>query len=177
VTFQRLDVRFPLRAADGSMSMDRLLTAPARSEANCGSRTRLPLHPTGNSAGRFAPCLACNFSRGWPGRPALAGLGIAFLLRGADELALSVASLWSSRTSRWSRKAPRWALSSRRDRRVGLCVVLNGTFEALGMHCELNARPNVRAKLPAEVCLALPRKDDVNHGLERQSKACRSGSA
>jgi hypothetical protein len=39
------------------MSMDRRLTAPARSEANCGSRTRLPLHPTGNSAGRFAPCL------------------------------------------------------------------------------------------------------------------------
>ena len=30
---------------------------------------------------------------------------------------------------------------------------------------------------PAEVCLALPRKDDVNHGLERAYKACRSGSA
>jgi hypothetical protein len=177
VTFQRLDVRFPLRAADGSMSMDRLLTAPARSEANCGSRTRLPLHPTGNSAGRFAPCLACNFSRGWPGRPALAGLGIAFLLRGADELALSVASLWSSRTSRWSRKAPRWALSSRRDRRVGLCVVLNGTFEALGMHCELNARPNVRAKLGPKVLGACPRKARCHRRLERASAKCRRASA
>jgi hypothetical protein len=177
VTFQRLDVRFPLRAADGSMSMDRLLTAPARSEANCGSRTRLPLHPTGNSAGRFAPCLACNFSRGWPGRPALAGLGIAFLLRGADELALSVASLWSSRTSRWSRKAPRWALSSRRDRRVGLCVVLNGTFEALGMHCELNARPNVRAKLPAEACSVSLVCEGAEGAAHQAYAACRSGSA
>jgi hypothetical protein len=28
VNFQGLDGRFPLRAADGSMSMDRLLTVP-----------------------------------------------------------------------------------------------------------------------------------------------------
>ena len=45
----------PLRAADGPMSMYRLLTVPARSEASSGSSTRLPLHPTGNLAGRLAP--------------------------------------------------------------------------------------------------------------------------
>ncbi len=38
-------------------------------------------------------------------------------------------------------------------------------------------QPNVQAKLPAEVWLALLRKDDDNNDLERQSKACRSGSA
>ena len=64
VTFQGFDVRFPLRAADGSMSMDRLLTVPERSEASSGSRTRLPLHPTGTLVGRLAPCLARNGSRG-----------------------------------------------------------------------------------------------------------------
>jgi hypothetical protein len=92
VSFQRLDVRFPLRAADGSMSMDRLLTVPERSEASSGSRTRLPLHPTGNLAGRIAPCLACNCSRGRPAGPALAGLGNGSLLRRAVELAPSLTS-------------------------------------------------------------------------------------
>jgi hypothetical protein len=87
-------VRFPLRAADDSMSMDRLLTEAEREEADSGSRTRLPLHPTGNSAGRFAPCLACNCSRGWPVGPELAGLGNGSLLRRAAELAPSVSSHW-----------------------------------------------------------------------------------
>ena len=36
---------------------------------------------------------------------------------------------------------------------------------------------NGRAKLPAEVCVAWPRKDNNNAGLERPGKACRSGSA
>ena len=39
------------------------------------------------------------------------------------------------------------------------------------------AMPNVRAKLPAEACVACPRKDNDNPGLERASNACRSGSA
>ncbi len=92
VRFQRLDVRFPIRTAGDSMSMDRLLTVPARSEASSGSRTRLPLHPTGMLAGRFAPCLACNCSCSWPVGPQLAGLGIGSLLRRAVELEPSVTS-------------------------------------------------------------------------------------
>jgi hypothetical protein len=94
VTLQGLDGRFPLGAADGSMSMDRLLTMPEREEGDGGSRTRLPLHPTGNLAGRFAPCLACNCSRGWSVGPELAGLGYGFLLRRAVELAPSANSHW-----------------------------------------------------------------------------------
>ncbi len=73
MTFQELDGRFPLRAADGSMAGDRLLTVPKGEEASSGSRTPLPLHPTGNFAGRFAPCLAYDLSRGWPVGPELAG--------------------------------------------------------------------------------------------------------
>ncbi len=72
---QGLDGRFPLRAADCSMSMDRLLTVPLREERDSGSRTRLPLHLTGNMEGRVAPCLACNCSSGWTVGPELAGLG------------------------------------------------------------------------------------------------------
>jgi hypothetical protein len=41
----------------------------------------------------------------------------------------------------------------------------------------LRVRPNVRAKLTAEVCVACARKDNNNPGLERASNACRSGSA
>ncbi len=85
-------MRFPLRAAEGSMSMDRLLTVPARSEASSGSRTRLPLHPTGNLAGRFAPCLECSCSRVWPVGAELAGLGNGSLLRRAVELAPGLTS-------------------------------------------------------------------------------------
>jgi hypothetical protein len=87
-------VRFPLRAADGLMSMNRLLIAPARGEASSGSRTRLPLHPTSKLAGRFAPCLACNCSRDWLAGPELAGLGIGSLLRRVVEHAPSVTSHW-----------------------------------------------------------------------------------
>jgi hypothetical protein len=87
-------VRFPLRAADGPVSMDRLLTVSARIEASSGSRTRLPLHPTGNLAGRLAPCLTCDLSRGWPVGPELAGLGSGFLLRRLAQLALTVTSHW-----------------------------------------------------------------------------------
>ncbi len=94
---QGLDERFPLRAADGSMAMDRLLTEPKREEADGGSRTRLPLHPNGNLAGRFAPCLACDLARGWPVGPELAGLGNGFVLRRLAELAPNVTSHW-----RWS---------------------------------------------------------------------------
>ena len=94
MTFQRLDVRFPLRAADGLMSMDRLLTLPEREEADSGSRTRLPLHPTCNLAGRFAPCLASDLSRGWPVGPELAGVGNGFLLRLLAEFPLTVAGHW-----------------------------------------------------------------------------------
>jgi len=54
---QGLDGRFPLRAADGWMPKAWLLTLPKRGEACSGSRTRLPLHPTGKLAGRLAPCL------------------------------------------------------------------------------------------------------------------------
>jgi hypothetical protein len=43
---QGLDGRFPLRAADGSMTTDRLLTVPESEEGDSGSRARLPLHPT-----------------------------------------------------------------------------------------------------------------------------------
>jgi hypothetical protein len=145
---QGLKGRFPLRAADGSMTMDRLLTVPESEEGDSGSRTRLPLHPTCGLAGRFAPCLECSCSRGWPIGPELAGLGNGSLLRRAFELA-------PSSTSRWLR-----ALPDRADRHgIGFCLCgaadarhcaeLSGAFEALGMHCELNARPNVRAKLPA----------------------------
>jgi hypothetical protein len=91
---QGLDGRFPLRAADGSMATDRLLTVPEREEGDSGSRTRLPLQPTGNLAGRLAPCLACNCSPGWPVGPELAGLGNGFLLRRLAELALTVARRW-----------------------------------------------------------------------------------
>ena len=52
-----LDGRFPLRAADGWMTKARLLTLPERGEARGGSGILLPLHPTGNLAERFAPCL------------------------------------------------------------------------------------------------------------------------
>lgn len=97
MAFQGLDVRFPLRAADGPMSMDRLLTVPVRSEACSGSRSRLPLHPTGNLAGRLAPCLTCDLSLGWHVGPELAGLGSGFLLRRLAELALTVTS-----HGRWS---------------------------------------------------------------------------
>jgi hypothetical protein len=92
--YQGLDVRFPLRAADGPMTMDRLLIPPEREEADSGSRTWLPLQPTGNLAGRFAPCLACNCSCGWPVGPELAGLGSGFLPRRLAELALTVARHW-----------------------------------------------------------------------------------
>ena len=91
---QGLDERFPLRAADGSMAMDRLLTVPKLEEADSGSRTRLPLQPTGNLAGRLSPCLACDLSRGWPVGPELAGLGNGFLLRRLAELAPTVTSHW-----------------------------------------------------------------------------------
>ena len=92
--FQGLDVRFPLRAADGSMSMDWLLTVPEHEDADSGSRTRLPLQPTGNLAGRFAPCLACDLSHGLPVGPELAGLGNCFLLRRLAERAPTVTSHW-----------------------------------------------------------------------------------
>ena len=36
---------------------------------------------------------------------------------------------------------------------------------------------NVRAKLPAEACVAWPRKENSTPALERPSNACRSGSA
>jgi len=144
---QGLDGRFPLRAADGSMSTDRLLTVPEREEGDSGSRTRLPLHPTGNLAGRFAPCLECSCSRGWPVGPELAGLGNDSLLRRAIELAPSL-------TSHWLRALPDgpekhcsgFCIRGAADARH--CVELSGVFEALGMHCELNARPNVRAESP-----------------------------
>ena len=148
VTFQRLDVRFPLRAADGSTSMDRLLTMPEREEADSGSRTRLPLHPTGNLAGRFAPCLACNCLRGRLAEPEIAGLGNGSLLRRAFELAPSV-------TNHWLRALPDgpdkhcsgFCIRGAADARH--CAELSGVFEALGIHCALNARPNVRVKQPA----------------------------
>jgi len=63
------------------------------------------------------------------------------------------------------------------------CVTARGVREpraltaTLALQRRARVRPNVRAKLPAEVCLALPWKDSTNHDLERQSKACRSGSA
>jgi hypothetical protein len=73
---------------------------------------------------------------------------------------------------------PGWTMSLSRAvgqlQRAGLA---HDVWKAAGVRSVRLLRPNVRAKLPAEVCLALPRKDDVNHGLERQSKACRSGSA
>ncbi len=94
VVCQGFDGRFPLRAADGSMTKVRLLTVPEIEEGDSGSRTRLPLQPTGNLAGRFAPCLACNCSRGGPVGPELAGLGNGLLLRRADELAQSLTSQW-----------------------------------------------------------------------------------
>jgi hypothetical protein len=59
VEFQRLDGRFPLRAADGPMTKDWLLTLTKRAGACCAIRTGLPRHPTGCLAGRFAPCLVC----------------------------------------------------------------------------------------------------------------------
>ena len=37
--------------------------------------------------------------------------------------------------------------------------------------------PNVRAKLPAEACVAWPRKENGHWPLKRASNACRSGSA
>ena len=80
---QRLDERFPLRAADGSMPKDRLLSLPERAGAGSGSRARLPQHPAGCLAGRIAPCLVCERLNGWRSGPALAGLGIGFLLRPA----------------------------------------------------------------------------------------------
>ena len=92
MNFQRLDGHFPLRAADGLMSMDWLLTVPEREEGDSGSRTRLPLHPTGVLAGRFAPCLACKSSRGWPAGSEHAELGDGSLLRRAAELATSLTS-------------------------------------------------------------------------------------
>jgi hypothetical protein len=76
------------------MTKDRLLTLPEREEARSGSRTRLPLHPTGGLAGRIAPCLVCERWRGLPFGPALAGLGLGFLLRRAVVLALTVTSHW-----------------------------------------------------------------------------------
>ena len=148
VTLQRLDVRFLLRAADGSMTMDRLLTLPDREEADSGSRNRLPLHPTGSLAGHFAPCPACNCSRGWPAGPELAGLGNGSLLRRAVELAPSLTSHWlRALPDRADRHGSGFCLRGAADARH--CAELSGAFEALGMHCELNARPNVRAKLPA----------------------------
>jgi hypothetical protein len=39
------------------------------------------------------------------------------------------------------------------------------------------ARPNVRAKLPAEAGLVSPVRDDSTTGADRAYKACRSGSA
>jgi hypothetical protein len=76
------------------MTKDWLLSGPKREEADSGRHTRLPLHPTGSLAGRFARCLACNCSRGWPAGPELAGLDNGFLLRLAVELAPSLASHW-----------------------------------------------------------------------------------
>ncbi len=122
---QGFDVRFPFRAADGSMSMDRLLPVPARSEASSGSRTRLPLHPTGNLAGRFAPCLACDLSRGLPVGPELAGLGSGFLQRPLAELALTVASHW------------RWRVDVLFRSDAEHCVWI-------GIHCVYEARHRVR---------------------------------
>ena len=94
MTFQGFDVRFPLRAAVGSMSMDRLLTPPEREDADSGSCSRLPLHPTGSLAGCFAPCLACNGSGGWAAGPELAGLGGGFLLRTLVGRELTETSHW-----------------------------------------------------------------------------------
>ena len=71
------DGRFPLRAANGRLTKARLLTLAKRAEACGGNRARALLHPTGNLAGGFAPCLAC----GWHVGPVLAGLGTGFLLR------------------------------------------------------------------------------------------------
>ena len=50
-------------------------------------------------------------------------------------------------------------------------------FMSVGVGNALTTRPNVRAKLPAEACIAWPRKDNKHGGLERPSNACRSGSA
>ena len=94
VTFQGFDVRFPLRAADGTMTKDWLLNGPKLEEADSVSHARVPLHPTGSLAGRFAPCLAGNGSRGWPAELELAGVGNGSLLRRAVELAPSLASHW-----------------------------------------------------------------------------------
>jgi hypothetical protein len=69
-----------------------LLTLPKRAEACGGSRTRLPQHPTGCSAGRFAPCLVCQRLSDQRSGPALAGLGLGFLLRRATQFAPAVAS-------------------------------------------------------------------------------------
>jgi hypothetical protein len=41
----------------------------------------------------------------------------------------------------------------------------------------LTARPNVRAKLPAEAGFVSPVRDDSTTGADRAYKACRSGSA
>jgi hypothetical protein len=94
VTFQGLVVRFPLRAAEGPMTKDWLLNGPKREEADSGRHTQLLLHPTGSLAERFARCLACNGSRGWPAEPELAGLDNGSLLRRAVELAPSLTSHW-----------------------------------------------------------------------------------
>jgi hypothetical protein len=71
----------------------------------------------------------------------------------------------------------KWSLPSLRGLRAALCEVLSGEFEALGMHCALNARPNVRAKLPAEAGFVSLVRDDSTTGADRAYKACRSGSA
>ncbi len=178
VTFQRLDVRFPLRAADGSMSMDRLLTLPEREDADSGSRTRLPLHPTCSLAGRFAPCLECECScaGGWPVGPELAGLGNGSLLRRAFELAPSLTSHWlRALPDRADRHGSGFCLRGAADARH--CAELSGAFEALGMHCELNARPNVRAKLPAEACSVSLVCEGAEGAAHQAYAACRSGSA
>jgi hypothetical protein len=178
VHFQRLDVRFPLRAAEGPMTKDWLLNGPKREEAGGGSRTRLPLHPTGSLAGRLAPCLARDGSRGWPVGPELAGLGNGSLLRRAVELAPSeLDQSLASRASRWSRRALQRPWLSLRGRCAALFELLCGAFEALGMHCALNARPNVRAKLPAEACSVSLVCEGAEGAAYEAYAACRSGSA
>jgi hypothetical protein len=55
--------------------------------------------------------------------------------------------------------------------------MLNGAYEALGLHGEWIARPNVRAKLPAEAGAVSLVRDDAPCAADQAYSACRSGSA
>jgi hypothetical protein len=77
------------------MTKDWLLTSPKRAAACCESRTRLPLHPTGCLAGRFAPCLVCDRLRGRRAGPGHAGLGLELLLRRAAGHVRAATSGWA----------------------------------------------------------------------------------